>query len=54
MSFCSLIGAVIIVVGFYAVQWGKSKEEYEIAKGVEHLDTESLSHGAPLLPDRNT
>ncbi|WVZ12500.1 hypothetical protein V8G54_017030 [Vigna mungo] len=53
-SLGSLVGAAIIVIGFYAVQWGKSKEEYEIAKGVEHLDTESLSHGVPLLEDRNT
>ncbi|XP_047155857.1 WAT1-related protein At5g40240-like [Vigna umbellata] len=54
-SLGSLVGAAIIVIGFYAVQWGKSKEEYEIAKGVEHLDTESLSHdGVPLLADRNT
>ncbi|XP_014523335.1 WAT1-related protein At5g40240 [Vigna radiata var. radiata] len=53
-SLGSLVGAAIIVIGFYAVQWGKSKEEYEIAKGVEHLDTESLSHGVPLLPERNT
>ncbi|KAK7367895.1 hypothetical protein VNO80_09915 [Phaseolus coccineus] len=50
----SLIGAVVIVIGFYAVQWGKSKEEYEIAKGVQHLDSESLSHGVPLLQDSNT
>jgi len=49
-----LIGAVIIVVGFYAVQWGKSKEEYESAKGVEHLDAESLSQGVPFLQDSNT
>ncbi|XP_068468132.1 WAT1-related protein At5g40240-like isoform X2 [Phaseolus vulgaris] len=50
----SLIGALVIVIGFYAVQWGKSKEEYEIAKGVQHLDSESLSHGVPLLQDSNT
>ncbi|KOM45651.1 hypothetical protein LR48_Vigan06g095700 [Vigna angularis] len=50
-SLGSLIGAVIIVVGFYAVLWGKSKEENEIAKGVENL--ESPCHNVPLLQDRN-
>ncbi|CAJ1931509.1 unnamed protein product [Sphenostylis stenocarpa] len=35
----SLIGAVIIVVGFYAVLWGKSKEENEIAKGAQNMDS---------------
>ncbi|XP_022632389.1 WAT1-related protein At5g40240 isoform X2 [Vigna radiata var. radiata] len=50
-SLGSLIGAVIIVVGFYAVLWGKSKEESEIAIGVENL--ESPCHNVPLLQDRN-
>jgi len=46
-----LIGAVIIVVGFYGVLWGKSKEENEIAEGVEDFD--SSFHDVPLLQDRN-
>ncbi|XP_022631995.1 WAT1-related protein At5g40210-like [Vigna radiata var. radiata] len=50
-SLGSLIGAVIFVVGFYAVLWGKSKEESEIAIGVENL--ESPCHNVPLLQDRN-
>lgn len=47
MTFCSLIGAVIIVIGFYAVLWGNSREENKI----ENL--ESSSHNAPLLQDRS-
>nr|ACU17240.1 unknown [Glycine max] len=43
----SLIGAVIIVIGFYAVLWGNSREENKI----ENL--ESSSHNAPLLQDRS-
>ncbi|ESW29473.1 hypothetical protein PHAVU_002G073100 [Phaseolus vulgaris] len=50
-SLGSLIGAVIIVVGFYGVLWGKSREENEIAKGVENL--ESSCHNVPLLQNRN-
>ncbi|XP_027913534.1 WAT1-related protein At5g40240-like isoform X6 [Vigna unguiculata] len=51
LSLGSLIGAVIIVVGFYGVLWGKSKEENEIAEGVEDFD--SSFHDVPLLQDRN-
>ena len=50
MTFCSLIGAVIIVIGFYAVLWGKSIEENKIVKGVENL--ESSCHNVPLLQNR--
>ncbi|XP_058776580.1 WAT1-related protein At5g40240-like isoform X2 [Vicia villosa] len=32
----SLIGAIIIVVGFYAVQWGKASEE-TVERGIENL-----------------
>ncbi|RDX95012.1 WAT1-related protein, partial [Mucuna pruriens] len=42
----SLIGAVIIVVGFYAVLWGKYREENKI----ENL--ESSCHNVPLLQNR--
>ena len=27
MKFCSVIGATILLIGFYAVIWGKAKEE---------------------------
>ncbi|CAK8537013.1 unnamed protein product [Lathyrus sativus] len=33
----SLIGAIIIVVGFYAVQWGKASEE-KVERGIENLE----------------
>ncbi|TKY69831.1 WAT1-related protein [Spatholobus suberectus] len=46
-SLGSLIGAVIIVVGFYAVLWGKSREENKIERGVKNL--ESSCHNVPLL-----
>ncbi|CAJ2647619.1 unnamed protein product [Trifolium pratense] len=42
----SLIGAVIIVVGFYAVQWGKASEE----KGIQNLETPC--NVAPLLQNK--
>lgn len=29
LVYCSLIGAVVIVTGFYAVMWGKVKKEEE-------------------------
>ncbi|TKY69833.1 WAT1-related protein [Spatholobus suberectus] len=49
--FCAiLIGAVIIVVGFYAVLWGKSREENKIGKGGDNL--ESSCHHVPLLQNR--
>ncbi|KHN00333.1 Auxin-induced protein 5NG4 [Glycine soja] len=50
LSLGSLIGAVIIVIGFYAVLWGKSIEENKIVKGVENL--ESSCHNVPLLQNR--
>ncbi|AES96253.2 putative EamA domain-containing protein [Medicago truncatula] len=45
----SLIGAVIIVVGFYAVQWGKASEE-KVEKGIENLETQS--NVVPLLQNK--
>ena len=27
MKFCSVIGATILLIGFYAVIWGKAKDE---------------------------
>ncbi|XP_050235941.1 WAT1-related protein At5g40240-like [Mercurialis annua] len=42
----SVIGASVIVVGFYLVMWGKAKEEYVI----DH-DTD-LGRKAPLLPTK--
>ena len=49
--FCSLIGAVIIVVGFYAVLWGKYREEKNSEKMVENLESPSC-HNVPLLENR--
>ncbi|XP_027361186.1 WAT1-related protein At5g40240-like [Abrus precatorius] len=45
----SLIGAVIIVMGFYAVLWGKSKGD-KVKRVVENL--ESPCHNVPLLQNR--
>ena len=47
---CSLIGAVLIVLGFYVVMWGKAKEEKKVEKGIEHL--ESACHNVPLLQNK--
>jgi len=49
MTLCSLIGAVIIVVGFYAVQWGKASEE-KVEKRIENLETQS--NVVPLLQNK--
>ncbi|XP_022726178.1 WAT1-related protein At5g40240-like isoform X2 [Durio zibethinus] len=47
----SVIGAIIIVTGFYAVLWGKAKEEkMGEESGVESL--ESSSQKVPLLQNR--
>ncbi|KAK2636413.1 hypothetical protein Ddye_031205 [Dipteronia dyeriana] len=43
---CSLIGAIIIVAGFYSVMWGKAKEEYTI----EHSEVGSLKSSSEKVP----
>lgn len=50
LYFGSVAGAVILVVGFYAVVWGKEKEgKMNIGNQVCH--GESTSHETPLLQD---
>lgn len=47
--FCSVIGGVIICIGFYAVIWGKAKEERtEDESGLSGLGTSSNGK-VPLL-----
>ncbi|XP_054789492.1 WAT1-related protein At5g40240-like [Prosopis cineraria] len=46
----SLVGAVIIVLGFYAVMWGKGKEERKVEATFDNLD--SSCHSAPLLQNK--
>lgn len=49
---CSMIGAVIIVTGFYAVMWGKANEE-EKSREDNGLDSsKSSSETVPLLQNR--
>ncbi|KAK1555783.1 hypothetical protein Q3G72_031236 [Acer saccharum] len=52
LSLGSLIGAIIIVAGFYSVMWGKAKEENTI----EHSDVGSLKSSTgekvPLLHNK--
>ena len=43
--FCSLLGAIIIVSGFYGVMWGKVKEQRE----VEQCELKKSSEKVPLL-----
>ena len=50
LMLCSLIGAVLIVVGFYFVMWGKATEEKVVERGVKHL--ESSCHNVPLLQNK--
>ncbi|KAK6133719.1 hypothetical protein DH2020_032629 [Rehmannia glutinosa] len=45
----SLVGSVIIVIGFYSVMWGKAKEVKVIENSVAS-SSESTSEKAPLLP----
>ncbi|KAI6685193.1 hypothetical protein NL676_031106 [Syzygium grande] len=46
----SLIGAIVIVMGFYAVVWGKSKEEEKRIEGSGVGGSlASSSHKIPLL-----
>ena len=46
----SLIGTVLIVVGFYVVMWGKAAEEKRVERGIEQL--ESAGHSVPLLQNK--
>jgi hypothetical protein len=41
---CSLIGATVIVIGFYSVLWGKSKD-------IEARSLESSGNQTPLLKE---
>lgn len=51
--FRSLIGAVIISIGFYAVIWGKAKEQIVIEDALEHQTDDALESSSteevPLL-----
>lgn len=46
----SLIGVIVIVIGFYCVVWGKAKEG-NMAAGAAVLKSESSNQNAPLLSE---
>jgi len=48
----SVIGAAIIVVGFYAVIWGKSQEKVE--EDCTVCSSESYDNEVPLLQNKRT
>lgn len=51
LSLCSIIGATVISIGFYAVMWGKATEEKEDGFGSKESPTiDSL----PLLQSYKT
>lgn len=52
---CSVVGAVILSVGFYAVIWGKAKEEEEELKENYDLGCSKLpsNSNTPLLQSYN-
>lgn len=51
LSLCSIIGATVISIGFYAVMWGKASEEKEDGFGSKESPTiDSL----PLLQSYKT
>jgi len=50
-AFYSIIGAIIITIGLYAVLWGKATEEIE--EDVGGLESPSIEN-APLLQSSGT
>lgn len=49
-NICSLLGSVVVVIGFYTVMWGKANEKKIVAENtgeITKLDNET----APLLQD---
>lgn len=52
---CSVVGAIIISIGFYAVLWGKAKEaeEKEMGEDCDFGSLGSSSHGKTPLLRRN-
>uniref|UniRef100_A0A5B7A3F5 WAT1-related protein n=1 Tax=Davidia involucrata TaxID=16924 RepID=A0A5B7A3F5_DAVIN len=48
----SLVGALIIVTGFYAVMWGKAKEEKVSEDDGGEQSLESSTPNVPLLQNR--
>jgi len=46
--FGSLVGSIVIVIGFYSVMWGKTKEEKMVETNLES-STNLSSEKAPLL-----
>ncbi|CAI9092860.1 OLC1v1028202C1 [Oldenlandia corymbosa var. corymbosa] len=48
----SLIGSIVIVIGFYSVMWGKAKESYLVDPNVVSC-LESGSEKAPLLSSKD-
>jgi len=52
---CSIIGAAIIAIGFYAVIWGQAQQEtmaYEKYGTSSSIISSSPSSEAPLLPNK--
>ena len=47
--FCSVVGAVVISVGFYVVMWGKANEEMGEEFGVVNSLESPSTLKAPLL-----
>jgi hypothetical protein len=47
---CSVIGAIIIGMGYYAVIWGHIREE-EILEGHDVESADSLEKKVPLLQE---
>lgn len=45
---CSLVGAIVIVIGFYSVMWGKANEE-KMDGGAETKSLATSNQRVPLL-----
>lgn len=53
MSFCSLIGTIMIAVGFYTVLWGQAKEKEEAKFSACKVESSTQDIVTPLLKDTN-
>ena len=55
-TFCSIIGATIISIGFYTVMWGKATEEKEEAEKEEDAGSQEspTTENVPLLQSYKT
>lgn len=52
--YCSVVGATVIVCGFYAVMWGEAREDKKGEDIVVGSSSETPSGKVPLLQKKTT